>query len=118
MPRISEYRKYCVGLLDDNIEAEVLEGGWYTRYMVQNFYPEGVVKRGHNLYPRKKSWPGDPYTVIPTRDKCYGCLAAWLAEESDYRTKDAPGPIKRACFARSENRPGLRSHEPRERIAQ
>lgn len=82
MPKISDYQTFCAHLLDSNIEADVLEGGWYTRYMLRNFYPKGVVQSGGgNPYSQKKTWAGDPYTAIRRATRAMGVSLAGFPKE-------------------------------------
>lgn len=110
MPLASEYRRYCATLMEQDMEEEDLSGGLYIRYMLRDFYPEGLVKGGANPYPKPKAWAGDPYTTIRRATRAIGtCLDGVPREVIDnlrklqdlYYYNKLPGDT-----AQSENDPG------------
>lgn len=77
VPSKDDYHPHCVGNLnDDALARECLNGGYYNRYTLRDFYPQGLTEiLGSNPYPEKKTGAGYPYAALRRGFRALGTRA-------------------------------------------
>lgn len=66
VPSKEDYLNHCAGdPTNGGVDQGSLDGGYYTRYTLWDFYPQGLTAAlGANPYPAKRTWPGCPYAAL------------------------------------------------------